>query len=38
MEIIGFKFEEGYRIVEIGCVEFENFIFIGEVYYVYINF
>ncbi len=36
-ETTGFKPEEGHRIVEIGCVELENFIPTGEVYHVYTN-
>lgn len=38
MEIIGFDFEFGDCIVEIGCVELNNYMLMGEIYYVYINF
>lgn len=36
-ETTGFKFEEGHRIVEIGCVEMDNLIRTGRHFHVYIN-
>ena len=36
-ETTGFKFEEGHRVVEIGCVEMDNLIRTGRHFHVYIN-
>lgn len=36
-ETTGFKPEEGHRIVEIGCVELQNFVPTGATYHTYLN-
>lgn len=36
-ETTGFKFEEGDRIVEIGCVEIYNLLPTGKTFHVYVN-
>ena len=36
-ETTGFKFSEGHRMVEIGCVEMHNLIRTGNNFHVYIN-
>lgn len=38
IEIMGFDFDIGDRIVEIGVVELMNYLFMGRIFYVYINF
>lgn len=36
-ETTGFKFEEGHRVLEIGCIEMNNLIRTGNHFHVYIN-
>lgn len=37
IEIIGFDFNIGDCIIELGCVEVIDCILIGKIFYVYIN-